>query len=94
MQPKDWEDPGSSGVTYAAYLEIRMLLSPDHHPLTFKEVFIHELMHACVATTGHTYSIRHVKKSDAEEVMIQGLAPSLLAVLRNNPKVREFLLGA
>lgn len=94
LKPKDWasEDNGLSGVTYAMHLQIKILLSPNIHPEVLREVLFHELMHACVATSGHTYGLKHIKNKDVEEVMIQGLSPALLAVLHNNSEVRRYLL--
>ena len=46
LKPKQWakEDEGLSGVTYSAFLCIKVLLIKDMNPICEREVFLHELL--------------------------------------------------
>jgi hypothetical protein len=55
-------------------------------------VLMHEVLHAIADTTEVGNAVRYVKSKDAEEVLVNALAAPLLAVLRDNPKLREYLL--
>lgn len=94
---KTWEkgehDTKSSGETFTWALTIHVLVNEGLNPVCEREVFVHELMHACVATSGHAYTMGHIKKGNAEEVLIQGMSPMMLGVLRNNPHIVEYLLA-
>lgn len=52
------------------------------------ETLLHEIMHACVYLAGQPLNAK------AEEAAISSLAPTLLHVLRENPRLVAYLTGA
>lgn len=53
------------------------------------DTVLHEVLHAICSQTG----ITHDTGGDDEERLIQRLAPALLAVLRSNPSLVDYLTG-
>lgn len=56
----------------------------------FKEVFLHEHLHALIAMAGLT---RDCITAEQDEAIAKRLAPILLLFLRDNPRVYTFLTG-
>lgn len=63
------------------------------HPLMERETLLHEILHSVLAHTDMNNSMKGLKKTDIEEAVVGSLAPTLLAVLRNNEKLREWLMA-
>lgn len=72
--------------------------STDHHHLTIwvdgtlapsmlAETLLHEVIHACAASTGG------LDFTDDEEGSVKRLSPLLFGVLRDNPMLMRYLLG-
>lgn len=88
----DKHGKGNSGETYAATFSIYVLIESINEN-NVREVLQHELMHACLASSGGTYVMTYIKIEDAEEVLIGTLSGTFIAMVRNNPEVREYLYG-
>lgn len=84
-------DNGNSGETWAHRHEIHVRVEVVD-ALGTRDIVLHEIMHAALATTGATYTTKHIKKRDMEEFMVNSLTPPLLAVLNDNPKLLAWLL--
>lgn len=85
-------DNGNSGETWTHKHEIHVRVNVVD-ALGMRDIVLHEIMHAALATTGATYTTRHIQKKDMEEFMVISLTPPLLAVLSDNPGLLAWLLG-
>lgn len=51
-----------------------------------KEIFLHELLHACISLTGLDYRLNN-KEVITEEDVVRSISPILLQVIQDNPKI-------
>lgn len=78
---------GANGVCDTEKITIH--INPDVSPQYKREVFHHEIMHACFATAGQP----PLDDEDCnEERFIQVTSPWYLLMLRDNPRVLAYLL--
>lgn len=54
-----------------------------------RETILHELIHAIIELSGAA-SV-HIKDSDTEEGIVRSVTPMILAMLRDNPKLVDYL---
>lgn len=99
MSEKEWKeaegaDDGDGGLTWSATHEIwvRLIFDDPYEP-AIRPVLMHEILHAICTVTDVGNAVTYVKSRNVEEVMVGALAAPLLAVLNDNPKVREYLLA-
>jgi len=64
------------------HAELRITVAKDQPLESQKETLFHELLHSASQNTGHPL----------EENATEGIANSLFAILRDNPKVARWLL--
>ena len=91
--PTEYKDKSHRGLT-----------DPDAHHILIqgwgtsedgqKETLLHELIHACLSVVGFAEIIKEVSKAsvDVEEIAVRCLSPFLQEMLKENPKVVEYLL--
>lgn len=77
-------DENSCGDSRPDHLLIR--LDPDRPPTSIAETLLHEIVHCCWSLT----ALRAIEHPD-EEQAATALAPWLLAMLRDNPAVVDYL---
>jgi hypothetical protein len=63
-------------------------LGPDQE----RETVLHELMHAIVHATGHRKALEEVDKN-FEELLVYSMSVRLIELLRDNPKLVEYLVS-
>lgn len=56
-----------------------------------RETLLHELLHACFGTTRADQYIDSKPEGGVEEFVCNTQAPSLLALFRENPRIRKYL---
>lgn len=61
-------------------------IHPDQSPARLRSTLMHELLHALCDLTG-------VDDDKAEERIVTVTAPALLSLLRDNPKLLDWLIG-
>lgn len=81
--PGTWV-PGQTGSCY--YTLQRVALLAAQHPQQMRDTYLHEMLHALFVNGG----LQHLMQCD-DEAMVSILTPHLLAMLRDNPRVVEFL---
>lgn len=60
----------------------------NEQPATFlRDTMLHEILHACLSMLPNALA------DDVEEQVVRGVSPWLLAVLRDNKRLVEFLLA-
>lgn len=69
----------------------RIEIRGDRPVAMTRDTLLHEVLHAVLAISG-TRAMVDLERED-EEKIVSGLAPALLHVLRDNPKLAAFLLG-
>lgn len=84
-------DAGARGETFSDRLHIRVD-SQNLAPTVEREVLVHELLHAIIAST----PVRGVctLNDEDEERFISALAPALLELLRENPDIVTYLTAS
>lgn len=100
LSKEDWEardnlSEGNAGETHAADQSIFVVLahpSGDLNEDYLRMILLHEMLHACMEITNASYTILRMKKDDIEEAVVGALSGPLLAVLWDNPSVRQYLL--
>ena len=81
-------DDGSRGMTFTERLRIH--INSDMPVELIRETLLHECMHAAWDIVGLS---RSGDAAEHEEQVIKALAPTLAAMLRENPEVNAFLRG-
>lgn len=98
LNEKQWKEaegasPGDGGLTWSATHEIWIrTMFEDTKEDALRVILLHEILHACATVSDCGNAVTYVKPKDAEEVLIGGLSGPLLAVLRDNPSIRDYLL--
>lgn len=77
---------GALGITM--WEGATILVKPGLPDILKKEVVLHEVLHGIIAVSNIQGPLR---SNDNEEQVVAILAPWLLAVLRDNPRLVEFL---
>lgn len=72
------------------YDELRITLRPDLPRAKQREVLFHEALHAVCELVGINHDLRNRTRID-EEQLVRRLAPALVALLRDNPKLTTYL---
>lgn len=67
-------------------------LDPTRAPAEIREYVLHELMHASLHAAGGMTHYGGANNNDGAENVINPVAPELLWVLRDNPKLADWLL--
>ena len=84
---REGEVPGG----YCDYDHLVIAIKPGLAPDVTRETVLHEIIHAC----GHAAGVKWTTTGDdAEEDTIESLSPTLLAALRDNPRLATYLLDA
>lgn len=65
----------------------------ESHPEVLKEILLHEIIHACFGITNLNNTLLDLRKKDIEEAVTGALSISLVAVLRENRSVRDYLFS-
>jgi len=99
LTDKQWakqapDHPDEGGLTYTGCLEIWVR---KHHAMSedmMREVLLHEILHAAVATAAVGPALGRVKKRDIEETAVAAIAGPLLGALRDNPGLADYLRAA
>ena len=83
---------GENRNTYGRSLhrEQRILLSEGLGSDQQSDTVLHEVLHACLSVTGLNLGLEDEKS----EALVYGLTAILLDVLRRNPKLVAYLMGA
>lgn len=68
---------------------LRILVDVGAEPAVCAETLLHEILHTLTVATGLTAEL----DPDVEEGLVTRLTPRLLAVLRDNPAVIDYLTG-
>lgn len=67
--------------------QTEILIQADQSLGCMRDTLLHECLHAVVFCSGHGYQLEH----DEEERLVRRLAPWLLGLVRDNPKLVRFL---
>lgn len=78
------EDDGTFGYFHPAHGRIN--LCPKQDAFSAKDTLLHECLHAVLHTQGH------FNKYAEEERYVRPLAPGIIKLLRDNPKLTQWLL--
>lgn len=70
-------------------ITLRISINPEQAPGMLRDTLLHEVLHQVFNMTGQA---DEWGKEGAEEAILR-LTPALLAVLRENPKVVDYLTG-
>jgi hypothetical protein len=89
MRAEHLERSGLSGHT--DYDELVITVDPKLAADRFAEVLLHETLHATFEHCGLGYDLEG-QEDGLEEQVVRRLAPALLGVLRDNPKLVRFLI--
>jgi hypothetical protein len=82
-------DNGEGRVLGATrYRHQSIVLDPDQHPQQLRDTLLHEVLHALNDTA---YALGDPRTPIEEETILR-LTPPLLTLLRDNPKLVEFLV--
>jgi hypothetical protein len=88
----DWKDPETDGTMEMSSGTIEINVGPEESmEIHRQECLMHEILHAVFATTQITHEKWH-RLDDVEEHVVRYTSPTLMNVLRDNPKVLEYLL--
>jgi hypothetical protein len=87
MRAEHKEMSGLSGHTDYNAIVVDQKLAADR----FAEVLLHETLHATFEHCGLAYDLEG-QEGGLEEQVVRRLAPVLLGVLRDNPKLVRFLI--
>jgi len=74
---------------YGLYHDGQITIDPDVRHV--RDTLLHETLHALIAQTGLSEGSGPLS-GDAEEQVVRALTPLLLHVLRENPKLIQFLV--
>lgn len=86
------EDEGRMGETKAE--QCRILYSTKCDAQQLRDTIWHEIKHAIFSETGLALAMKEHQETTNEEDMIRRLTPVELAVMRDNPDLMKYLLGA
>ena len=65
-----------------------IMLKRDQSAACRRDTLLHEVMHAVVFLSGYGHDLKHAD----EERLVRTITPWILAVLRDNPELVDFLL--
>lgn len=95
LTPEEWiaagHDLEHDGNTEQGKATINICMSEGYPEQSFKEILLHEILHACWYTSGLTF-YPGVKEKDPEEYLVTIQALELIDVIQNNPTVMEYLM--
>lgn len=95
LPDKEWQkdedlEDSAMGLTECTSARIWIRLFDNQNETVTREVLLHEILHAIFYVT----SLSEIRPNkDWEETSIRAIAPTLLSVLRHNPKVSIYLSG-
>lgn len=99
VAPRRWAvdlgDPGLMDGTEDGVTDFdrdRIILKATLAKGSLRDVFLHELLHAIFDQLPTKRELAEVRK-DLEEDIVYALTPRLIALLRDNPKLVEYLTG-
>lgn len=85
------DDDGEVGNHHGYRCAITYSDQPDIQQL--RDVILHECMHALMYETGVGFELKDAPEDVTEERVVRAITTALLAMLRQNPKLVDFLLG-
>jgi len=69
------------------YRTQKIFLTPDSKEDHREETFVHELLHACLETSGLNFRIEEKDKYPSAEEIVRTTATILYQVIKDNPKI-------
>ena len=77
------------GITYLT--DRKILINTDNSEPIQKETLLHELLHVCLEESPGLLNKKYAAE-EREELIISHCSPRLFQLLRDNPKVKHYIL--
>ena len=93
LKPNKWptDHKDSCGITHAHTQEILILNKGSE--ATIRDTLLHEILHAALSSAGTSHAMTLVPSEHREEIIVAGLTPVLLDILRDNHGLTKYLVG-
>src|SRR3954451_606103 len=96
VKDKAWDErEDTNGFSHWDFGVIKMRVMDGMSWDTYRTILFHEITHMCWASVGLQQYLRprHKGEEEQEEYIVYSQSPVIVATLRANPEITDFILG-